>query len=171
MFAKTSSRSSLSDDYRERLFEKQKLRFNYGVTEKQLIAYYKEAKRMPGATGTLLLQLLEARLDSVIYRANFVPTMFAARQFISHKHIEVNGKIVNIASYQLKIGDVVTIKEKSRDLLIVLETMQKKERDIPDYLEVDYKQCSVKLLSLPGLSDVPYACIMEPHLVVEYYSA
>ncbi len=159
-------------DYGIHLNAKQKLKGYYAnISEKKFRKIYQEAKRLKGDTGENIIALLEARLDSVVYRANFVPTMFAARQFISHKHIEVNGKIVNIASYQHKIGDVVTIKEKSKDLLIVLETMQKKERDIPDYLEVDYKQSSVKLLSLPGLSDVPYACVMEPHLVVEYYSA
>ena len=132
---------------------------------------FKEAKRLKGDTSENIIALLESRLDSIIYRANFVPTMFAARQFINHKHIEVNGRVVNISSYQIKIGDVISIKNASKELLIVLETIQKKERDIPDYIEVDYKQKSVKLLSLPSLSDVPYPSIMQPNLVVEYYSA
>ena len=104
VFAKTSSRSSLSDDYRERLFEKQKLRFNYGVTEKQLIAYYKEAKRLPGATGTLLLQLLESRLDCVIYRLGFASTIPAARQIVSHGHVLVNNKKIDVAGFICKKG-------------------------------------------------------------------
>jgi len=159
-------------DYGVHLDAKQKLKGYYAnISEKKFRKVYKEAKRLKGDTGENIIGLLEGRLDTVIYRANFVPTMFAARQFVNHKHVEVNGQVVNIPSYQLKLGDVVTIKEKSRELLIVLETIQKKEREIPDYLEVDYKKCSVKMLSTPGLADVPYPCVMEPHLVVEFYSA
>lgn len=159
-------------DYGVHLNAKQKLKGYYAnISEKKFRKIYQEAKSLKGDTGENIIGLLESRLDTLVYRANFVPTMFAARQFVSHKHVQVNGKTVNIPSYKLKIGDVVTIKEKSRDLLVVLETIQKKERDIPDYLEVDYKQCSAQILSLPKLTDVPYACVMEPHLIVEFYSA
>ncbi|MBT4878549.1 MAG: 30S ribosomal protein S4 [Alphaproteobacteria bacterium] len=159
-------------DYGVHLNAKQKLKGYYAnISEKKFRKIYQEAKSLKGDTGENIIGLLESRLDTLVYRANFVSTMFAARQFVSHKHVQVNGKTVNIPSYKLKIGDVVTIKEKSRDLLVVLETIQKKEREIPDYLEVDYKQCSAQILSLPKLSDVPYACVMEPHLIVEFYSA
>ncbi len=159
-------------DYGLHLNAKQQLKGYYAnISEKKFRKIYKEAKRLKGDTSENIIALLESRLDSIIYRANFVPTMFAARQFINHKHIEVNGKVVNISSYQIKIGDVISIKNASKELLIILETIQKKERDIPDYIEVDYKQKSVKLLSLPSLSDVPYPSIMQPNLVVEYYSA
>jgi len=159
-------------DYGVHLNAKQKLKGYYAnISEKKFRKIYQEAKSLKGDTGENIIGLLESRLDTLVYRANFVSTMFAARQFVSHKHVQVNGKTVNIPSYKLKIGDVVTIREKSRDLLVVLETIQKKERDIPDYLEVDYKQCSAQILSLPKLSDVPYACVMEPHLIVEFYSA
>ena len=121
VFSRTSSRTSLSDDYRERLFEKQKLRFNYGVTEKQLVSYYKEASRRPGATGNLLLELLEARLDCVVYRLGFASTIPAARQVISHGHVRVNGKKMDIAGYICKAGDTITVreKEKSKNLMSV----------------------------------------------------
>lgn len=159
-------------DYGVHLNAKQKLKGYYAnISEKKFRKIYQEAKSLKGDTGENIIGLLESRLDTLVYRANFVSTMFAARQFVSHKHVQVNGKAVNIPSYKLKIGDVVTIKEKSRDLLVVLETIQKKEREIPNYLEVDYKQCSAQILSLPKLSDVPYACVMEPHLIVEFYSA
>ncbi len=159
-------------DYGLHLNAKQKLKGYYAnISEKKFRKLYIEAKRLKGDTSENLIGLLEGRLDSLIYRANFVPTMFAARQFISHKHIMVNGKVVNVASYQVKIGDVVSIRDRSKELLIVLETIQKKERNIPDYLEVDYKQKTVKLLSIPGLADVPYPCQIEPNLIVEFYSA
>jgi small subunit ribosomal protein S4 len=111
IFTKTK-RSSLSDDYRERLFEKQKLRFNYGITEKQLVSYYHQAKKEIGSTGNLLLELLEARLDCVIYRFGFAPTIPSARQIVNHGHIFVNGKLVNIPSFICQKGDVITVKEK-----------------------------------------------------------
>lgn len=109
-----SKRSSLSDDYRERLFEKQKLRFNYGITEKQLVSYYKQAKKEFGSTGNLLLQLLESRLDCIIYRLGFAPTIPSARQIVNHGHIFVNGKSVNIPSFLCQNGDEIEIKKKKR---------------------------------------------------------
>jgi small subunit ribosomal protein S4 len=114
-----SKRSSLSDDYRERLFEKQKVRFNYGITEKQLVSYYQEAKRKPGATGTLLLELLEARLDCIIYRLGFAPTIPAARQIVNHGHILVNNKLVDISSFTCQVHDIIKIKEKEKSKKLV----------------------------------------------------
>ena len=159
-------------DYGLHLIAKQKLKGYYAnIKERQFRKLYIEAKRLKGDTGENLISLLESRLDSLIYRANFVPTMHAARQFVNHKHVEVNGKIVNIPSYRLKLGDVVKIKNASQELLILLETIQKKEREVPAYIQVDYKTKEAKLLNLPNLADVPYPAIMEPNLVVEYYSA
>jgi small subunit ribosomal protein S4 len=109
-------------------------------------------------------------LDTVVYRAKFVATMFAARQFINHGHVKVNGRRVNISSYKLKIGDVVEIKESSKQLAVVLESSQLTERDVPDFLEVDHGKMTAKYVRVPHLSDVPFAVQMEPHLIVEFYS-
>ncbi|MCH2038729.1 MAG: 30S ribosomal protein S4 [Rickettsiales bacterium] len=150
---------------------KQLLKGYYGnINEKQFRKIYQKATRLKGDTGENLIGLLERRLDMIIYRSNFVPTVFAARQFISHKHILVNGQKVNIPSYQISIGDVIEVKEKSRQLNLVVESMQKKERGVPDYYEIDEKAHQVKLTRIPELADVPYPVIMEPHLVVEFYS-
>ena len=126
IFTKTK-RSSLSGDYRERLFEKQKLRFNYGVTEKQLVSYYKEAKKRKGSTGMLLLELLEARLDCVVYRLGFAPTIPAARQIVNHSHILVNDKLINIPSFLCQNDDKITIKEKERSKRLVSTNFQVQE--------------------------------------------
>ena len=159
-------------EYGVHLNAKQKLKGYYAnIKEATFRKIYKEAKRIKGDTGENLIGLLEARLDTVIYRANFVPSMFAARQFVNHKHVKVNGKILNIPSYRLKVGDVVEIKDASKELLIVLETIQAKSRDIPNYLEVDYKQKTAKFNIVPVLADVPYPVVMEPNLIVEFYSA
>ncbi|MEM7616991.1 MAG: 30S ribosomal protein S4 [Pseudomonadota bacterium] len=150
---------------------KQLLKGYYGnLTEKKFRSYYKRSTRLKGDTSQNLIKLLETRLDMVIYRANFVPTIFAARQFVSHNHILVNNKKVNIPSYEVKIGDVVEVKAKSKQLNIVLEAVTKAERTIPDYYVYDAKQMQVQLTRLPELSDVPYPVIMEPNLVVEFYS-
>jgi small subunit ribosomal protein S4 len=117
-----------------------------------------------------MIGLLERRLDTVVYRAKFVPTVFASRQFVSHGHISVNGKRVTVSSYRVKVGDLVEVKEKSRQLALVLEATQLAERDVPDYLEVDHSKMSAKMSRIPTLTDVPYPVQMEPHLVVEYYS-
>ncbi len=163
-------RSKLSD-FGIQLRAKQKLKGYYGnINEKQFKAIYKEATRVKGDTGENLIGLLERRLDALVYRAKFVPTVFAARQFVSHGHILVNGSRVNIPSYRLKVGDVVEIKEKSRDMGLVLEAQQSPERDVPDYVEVDAKKLTAKLTSIPALADVPYPVMMEPNLVVEFYS-
>ena len=117
-----------------------------------------------------MIGLLERRLDAIIYRAKFVPTVFAARQFINHGHIKVNGKRVNISSYRVKVGDVVEVKESSKQMALVVEAQALAERDVPDYIDVDGGKLTAKLTRIPLLTDVPYAVQMEPHLVVEYYS-
>ncbi len=158
-------------DYGVQLRAKQKLRGYYGnISEKQFRGIYDEAIRMRGDSGANMIGLLERRLDAVIYRAKFVPTVFAARQFINHGHLKVNGRRVNIPSYRVKVGDTIEVKESSKQLAIVLEAAQLAERDVPDYIEADHSKMVAKLARVPLISDVPYAVQMEPHLVVEYYS-
>ena len=158
-------------DYGTQLLAKQKLKGYYGnVSEKQLRKYYAEAIRRTGDTSELLIGLLECRLDAIVYRMKFVPSVFAARQFVSHGHIMVNGKRVNIPSYQVKEGDEISIREKSRQLAIVLEAEASTERDVPEYMSVDHKEGKGTFLHMPKLADVPYPVQMEPNLVVEFYS-
>ena len=123
-----------------------------------------------GDTSEKLIGLLERRLDAIVYRAKFVPTVFAARQFVSHGHVRVNGRRVNIPSYRCREGDVVEVSDKAKDAGMVLEAAQSPERDVPDYLEVDHNKMTAKLTRAPTLSDVPYPVIMEPNLVIEFYS-
>lgn len=150
---------------------KQLLKGYYGnITEKQFRRIYKQAAKMKGDTSQNLIGLLERRLDMIIYRANFVPTVFAARQFISHGHIKVNGKKHNISSYAVKVGDVIEVKEKSQQINMVVEAAQTQERGIPDYYTHDEKAFKVSLTRVPDIEDVPYPVVMEPNLVVEYYS-
>lgn len=163
-------RGKLSD-YGQQLMAKQKLKGYYGsIGEKQFRRYYKEAVRLRGNTAENLIGLLERRLDAVIYRAQFVPTVFAARQFVNHKHVTVNGKVVNIPSYMVQPGDVIEVREKSKNIPMVLEATQKPERDVPEYIDSDLKAMKATYLRVPKLEDVPYAVMMEPHLVVELYS-
>ena len=158
-------------DYGVQLRAKQKLRGYYGnISEKQFRSIYDEAIRMRGDSGANMIGLLERRLDAVIFRAKFVPTVFAARQFINHGHVKVNGRRVNIPSYRVKVGDTIEVKESSRQLAFVLEAAQLAERDVPDYIEADHNKMTAKLARIPLISDVPYAVMMQPHLVVEYYS-
>ncbi|MDE2579274.1 MAG: 30S ribosomal protein S4, partial [Hyphomicrobiales bacterium] len=158
-------------DFGTQLKAKQKLKGYYGnISEKQFRKYYAEAIRMKGDSGSNLIGLLERRLDAVVYRAKFVPTVFAARQFINHGHVKVNGRRVNIASYQVKVGDVVEIKEASRQLTIVLEAQGLAERDVPDYFDLDHGKGTAKMTRVPGPTDVPYPVQMEPNLVIEFYS-
>jgi small subunit ribosomal protein S4 len=158
-------------DYGVQLKAKQKLRGYYGnISERQFRGIYQEARRLKGDSGAHMIGLLERRLDAVIYRAKFVPTVFAARQFISHGHIKVNGRRVTIASFRVKVGDVVEVKDKSRELALVMEAQALSERDIPDYIEVDGAKMTAKMTRIPLITDVPYPVQMEPHLVVEYYS-
>jgi len=150
---------------------KQKLRGYYGnILERQFRGIYAAARRLKGDTGQNMLGLLERRLDAVIYRAKFVPTVFAARQFISHGHIKVNGRRVTIPSYKVKVGDLIEVKEKSKQLALVLESVGLAERDVPDYVEVDHSKMTAKLTRIPVIGEIPYPVQMEPHLVVEFYS-
>jgi small subunit ribosomal protein S4 len=163
-------RGKLSD-YGIQLMAKQKLKgFYANIGEKQFRTYYKEASRLRGDTGQNLVGLLERRLDAVIYRSKFVPTIFAARQFVGHKHILVNGKIVNIPSYIVKPGDVIEVKESSRQLALVQQAEEDPSRDTPEYIEVDPKARKAVFLRIPKLEEIPYASQMEPQLVVEFYS-
>jgi small subunit ribosomal protein S4 len=165
-------RKNKVSDFGLQLRAKQKLKGYYGnLTEKQFSRTYDEAARRKGNTSENLIALLEARLDAVVYRAKFTPTVFSARQFVNHGHVQVNGRRVNIASYRVKLGDVVQVRERSRNMALVLEALQLAERDTPDYLEVDAKAMSVKLLRNPELAEVPYPVRMEPNLVVEYYAS
>ena len=165
-------RKSKVSDFGIQLKAKQKLKGYYGnLTEKQFSRTYEEAGRRKGNTSENLIALLESRLDAVCYRAKFVPTVFAARQFVNHGHVLVNGKKVNIASYRVKAGDVISVKERSRNMALVLEAIQSAERDTPDYLQVDGKGLSATFVRAPELAEVPYPVKMEPNLVVEFYSS
>lgn len=165
-----NARGKMSD-YGLQLFAKQKLKGFYGnIGEKQFVRYYKEAVRIPGDTSQNLIGLLERRLDAVLYRMKLAPTVFAARQLISHGHIQVNGKRVNIPSYMISIDDEVSVREKSKNNQNVIVALQSNEREVPEYLSVDEKKMSGKFLRVPLLEDVPYAVQMEPNLVVEFYS-
>ncbi|AZY93606.1 MULTISPECIES: 30S ribosomal protein S4 [Paracoccus] len=164
-------RKNKLSDFGTQLRAKQKLKGYYGdLTEKQFRRIYGEAERIRGDTGENLVGLLERRLDAVVYRSKFVATIWAARQFVNHGHIQVNGQRVNIASYRVKEGDVISIRERSRQLAIVLEAVALTERDVPDYLEVDHNKMTATFVRTPALGDIPYAVQMEPNLVVEFYA-
>jgi small subunit ribosomal protein S4 len=159
-------------DFGLQLRAKQKLKGYYGnLTEKQFSGIYQAAAKKRGNTAETLISLLESRLDAIVYRAKFVPTVFAARQFVNHGHVQVNGKRVNIASYRVKAGDVVSVRERSRNMALVLEAIQSGERDVPDYIEVDGKGLSAKFIRAPELAEVPYPVKMEPNLIVEFYAS
>jgi len=158
-------------DFGTQLMAKQKLKGYYGnIGERQFRRLYEEASRRRGDTGERLIELLERRLDAVVYRMKFVPTVFAARQFVNHGHVRVNGKRVNIGSYLVKDGDTIEVKDKSRLLALVLEAVKSIERDVPDYLQVDHDKLKGTFVRAPKLADVPYPVSMEPNLVVEFYS-
>jgi small subunit ribosomal protein S4 len=158
-------------DFGTQLLAKQKLKGYYGnIGERQFRRLYEEAARRKGDTGENLIELLERRLDAVVYRMKFAPTPFAARQFVNHGHIRVNGKRVNIGSYLVKDGDLIEVKEKSKQLVVVLEAAKSTERDVPDYLQVDHDGMKGAFVRAPKLADVPYPVSMEPNLVVEFYS-
>jgi small subunit ribosomal protein S4 len=164
-------RVSKLSDFGQQLRAKQKLKGYYAnLSERQFHRLYVEASRAKGSTSEHLIGLLERRLDAVVYRAKFVPTVFAARQFVSHGHVTVNGRRVTIPSFRVRVNDVVEVKEKSRQLPLVLEAIKSAERDTPDYVEVDQNKMTAKLSRIPTLSDVPYPVTMEPNLVVEFYS-
>lgn len=157
-------------DYGAQLNEKQKLRFHYNISEKQFKNIFKLAAKKKGDTGENFIALLESRLDSVIYRSNIAPTIFAAKQLISHKHIKVNGEIVNISSYRLKVGDVVSIRDKSKKMNLIIESLDKLERDVPEYLRLDKEEQSVEIAAEAAFTDVPYAFEVNVNLIIEYYS-
>ena len=164
-------RKSKLSDYGVQLKAKQKLRGYYGnISEKQFRGIYAEARRLKGDTGAHMVALLERRLDAIVYRAKFVPTVFAARQFINHGHVLVNGRRVNISSYQMKVGDTVEVKDASKQMNLVVEARALSEREVPDYIEINDSKLSAKLTRIPAMNEVPYPVMMEPHLVVEYYS-
>jgi small subunit ribosomal protein S4 len=158
-------------DYGLQLMAKQKLKAYYGnIGEKMFRNYYYEATRLRGDTSQNLIALLESRLDAVVYRAKLAPTVFAARQLVSHKHVTVNGKKVNIGSYQVKEGDVIQLLDIAKTIPAVMQAADSPERDLPEYIEVDAKAFKATFLRAPRLEDVPYPVQMEPHLVVEFYS-
>lgn len=165
-----SKRRKVSD-YGAQLSAKQKLRGYYGnITEKQFRRVYQEASRRRGDTAENMIGLLEQRLDMVIFRLNFVPTVFAARQFVNHGHVLVNGRRVTVPSYVVREGDAIEVREKSKTMELVLGSVQQPERDVPDYLNVDFKALKGTFVRVPKLADVPYPVQMEPNLVIEYYS-
>jgi small subunit ribosomal protein S4 len=164
-------RKGKATDFGTQLKAKQKVKGYYGnISERQFHKYYVEALRLKGDSSANLIGLLERRLDALIYRAKFVPTVFAARQFVNHGHIKVNGKRVTIPSFRVKVGDLVEVRDKSKQLALVLEATALAERDVPEYVEVDHSKMTAKLSRIPGMGEVPYPVMMEPHLVVEYYS-
>jgi small subunit ribosomal protein S4 len=158
-------------DYGTQLSAKQKLKGYYAnIGERQFRRLYEEAVRRKGDTGENLIELLERRLDAVVYRMKFAPTPFAARQLINHGHVLVNGKRLNIGSAKLRDGDTVELRQKAKEMALVLEATQSSERDVPDYLEIDHERMKGRFIRAPKLADVPYPVTMEPNLVVEFYS-
>ena len=164
-------RKGKMSDFGLQLRAKQKMKGYYGdMTEKQFRRIYAEAERVKGDTGENLIGLLERRLDAIVYRAKFVSTIFAARQFVNHKHVRVNGRIVNIPSYRVKEGDVIEVRDRSKQMTALLEAVQLPERDVPEYIEADHSKMTATFVRTPSLGDVPYPVMMEPNLVVEFYA-
>ncbi len=158
-------------DYGVQLMAKQKLKGYYGnISERQFRKYYAEALRRKGDSGENLVGILESRLDAIVYRMKLVPTVFAARQFVSHGHMTVNGKRVTIPSYMVQVGDAIAVRSKSKELAVLKEASESAERDVPDYIEIDHSKFTGALKRVPGLKDVPYPVQMEPNLVIEFYS-
>jgi len=164
-------RRAKPSDFGVQLLAKQRLRGYYGnIGERQFRRYYEEAVRRRGDSGENLVQLLERRLDAVVYRMKFAPTVFAARQLVNHGHIAVNGKRVNIPSYQVRDNDTIEMRGKAKQMASVLAAAELAERDVPDYMQVDHKDMKGTYLRAPTLADVPYPVQMEPNLVIEFYS-
>lgn len=158
-------------DYAVQLMAKQKLKGYYGnVSERRFRRYFEEAVRRRGDTGEHLIDLLERRLDAVIYRMKLAPTVFSARQFVNHGHIHVNGRRVNIPSFSVSDGDEITVVGEFKENVVLLSAIQSNERDVPDYMEIDHKNLKGKFIRSPKFEDVPYPVQMEPHLVIEFYS-
>ena len=158
-------------DFGVQLAAKQKLKKYYGdITEKQFLKIYQEASRKRGDTSQILIELLERRLDAVVFRLKFAPTVFAARQLVSHGHVMVNGKVVDRKSYQIKDGDEISVLQTSQNIPMIIQTLSSNERDVPEYLQLEISKCLGKFIRGPQLTDVPYPVQMEPNLVVEFYS-
>tara|TARA_Y100000590_G_scaffold6923_1_gene8900 strand:+ start:124 stop:741 length:618 start_codon:yes stop_codon:yes gene_type:complete len=158
-------------DYGTQLEAKQKMKFYYGnMNERQFRNTYRKAMQKKGNTTENLVALLERRLDTVIYRAKFATTVFSARQLINHGHIKVNGKKVNIPSYLVRVEDTIEIRDKSKDIISIAGAIVNKEREVPEYIQMDEKSKKAKFVRVPKFSEVPYPTIMEPNLVIEYYS-
>ena len=165
------SKSSKPSDFGVQLQAKQKLKSYYGnINERQFRNLYMKAIMAKGNTAENLIGLLERRLDAVVYRSKFANTIFSSRQLINHGHIKVNGKKVNISSYQVKEEDTVEIRDKSKQLAIIDVALASKERETPEYIQVDEKNKKIKFVRIPKFEEVPYPVVMEPNLVVEYYS-
>ena len=165
------SRKGKPSDYGIQLQAKQKMKFYYGnMNERQFRNTYRKAMNQKGNTSENLVAFLERRLDTVIYRAKFATTVFSARQLINHGHIKVNGKKVNIPSYLVKAEDTIDIRDKSKDIVVIEGSIVNKEREVPEYIQMDEKNKSAKFLRVPKFSEVPYPAIMEPNLVIEHYS-
>ena len=165
------SRRGKPSDYGTQLEAKQKMKFYYGnMNERQFRNIYRKAIQKKGNTTENLVSFLESRLDTVIYRAKFASTVFSARQLINHGHIKVNGKKVNIPSYKVKAEDTIEVKDKSKDIANIIGALASKEREVPEYIQLDEKNKKAKLVRIPKFSEVPYPTIMEPNLVIEYYS-
>ena len=166
-----AKRAARPSDYGIQLQAKQKLKSYYGnINERQFRNFYRKAIKKKGDTVENLIGLLENRLDITVYRAKFATTVFSSRQLINHGHIKVNGRKVTIPGYQLKEEDKIELKEKSKQLTTVEVSIASKERDVPEYLQVDEKQKLIKLVRTPKFAEVPYPVTMEPNLVIEYYS-
>ena len=165
------SKKGKPSDYGTQLEAKQKMKFYYGnMNERQFRNVYRRAIQKKGNTTENLVGFLERRLDTVIYRAKFATTVFSARQLINHGHIKVNGKKVDIPSYLVKSEDTIEVKDKSKNMITIVGSMVSKEREIPDYIQSDEKNKKAKLIRVPKFSEIPYPTIMEPNLVIEYYS-
>ena len=158
-------------DFGVQLAAKQKLKKYYGdITEKQFLKIYQAASRKKGDTSQILIELLERRLDAVVFRLKFAPTVFSARQLVNHGHVLVNGKVVNKKSYQVNDGDEISLLQTSQNIPMIIQTLSSNERDVPEYLQLEISKCLGKFVRGPQLTDVPYPVQMEPNLVVEFYS-
>ena len=165
------TKSAKPSDYGIQLQAKQKLKCYYGnMNERQFRNMYKKAIMKKGDTAENLIGLLERRLDAVIYRSKLSNTIFSSRQLINHGHVRVNGKKVNISSYQVKEEDSIEIRDKSKQLALIEIALANKEREVPEYLQLDEKNKKVKFVRIPKFEEVPYPVVMEPNLVIEYYS-
>ena len=165
------SKRGKTSDYGTQLEAKQKMKFYYGnMNERQFRNVYLKAIKKKGNTSENLIGFLESRLDTIIYRAKFAITVFAARQLINHGHVKVNGKKVDIASYLVKPEDTLEIRDKSKEMTIITSSIQTKERDVPEYIQLDEKNKKAKLIRIPKFAEIPFPSIMEPNLVIEYYS-